>query len=110
VYEASRIRVGEIAEHPWVQPLMEPLAGHVAVPFDFTDAEARWHEAGSFADADVAASEIDSADGARKRLAELGIWREMKTGRIDVPDIYRLGFKLARRGGVPLKGDGEVRS
>ena len=109
VHEASRIRVGELAEHPWVKPLMKPLAGHVAVPFDFTDAEARWHEAGTLADADVVASEIDSADGARKRLAELGVWREMKTGRIDVPDIYRLGFKLARRGGVPLKRDGEVR-
>jgi len=46
------------------------------------------------------AAEIDSADSARTRLAELGVWREMKTGRIDMPDIYRLGFKLARRGGV----------
>ncbi len=108
VHEASRIRVGELAEHPWVKPLMQPLAGHVAVPFDFTDAEARWHEAGALADADVVVSEIDSANSARKRLAELGVWREMKTGRIDVPDIYRLGFKLTRRGGVPLKRDGEV--
>ena len=109
VHEASRIRVGEIAEHPWIQPLMAALAGHVAVPFEFADAEARWYETGAFADTDVVAAEIDSADSARKRLAELGIWREMKTGRIDVPDIYRLGFKLARRGGVPLKRDGEVR-
>lgn len=108
VHEASRIRVSELAEHPWVKPLMEPLAGYVAVPFDFIDAEARWHEAGTLADADVVASEIESANGARRRLAELGVWREMKTGRIDVPDIYRLGFKLARRGGVPLKRDGEV--
>lgn len=40
---------------------------------------------------------------------KLKVWREMKTGRIDVPDIFRLGFKLARRGGVPLNRDGEVR-
>ena len=110
VYEASRIRVGEIAEHPWVQPLMAALAGHVAVPFDFADAEARWQETDALADADVVSAEIDSPDSARKRLAELGVWREMKTGRVDVPDIYRLGFKLARRGGVPLRRDGEVRS
>ncbi|MBK7235802.1 MAG: hypothetical protein IPI02_09335 [Sterolibacteriaceae bacterium] len=110
VHEASRIRVGEIAEHPWVQPLMAVLAGHVAVPFEFADAEARWHEAGALVDPDVVvAAEIDSAEQARKRLVELGVWREMKTGRIDVPDIYRLGFKLARRGGVPLKRDGQVR-
>ncbi|ODT04865.1 MAG: hypothetical protein ABS52_01550 [Gemmatimonadetes bacterium SCN 70-22] len=109
VHEASRIRVGEIAEHPWVQPLMAALVGHVAVPFEFPDAEARWHETDALSDADVVAAEVDSADSARKRLAELGVWREMKTGRLDVPDIYRLGFKLARRGGVPLKRDGEVR-
>lgn len=106
VHEASRIRVGEIAEHPWVQPLMTALAGHVAVPFEVADAEARWNEASALTDVDVVASEIDSVQSARKRLAELGVWREMKTGRIDVPDIYRLGFKLARRGGVPLKHDG----
>lgn len=109
VHEASRIRVGEIAEHPWVQPLMSALAGHVAVPFEFADAADRWQETGALSDADVVAAEIDSADSARKRLAELGVWREMKTGRIDVPDIFRLGFKLARRGGVPLRRDGEVR-
>jgi hypothetical protein len=109
VHEASRIRVGEIGEHPWVQPLMAALAGHVAVPFEFAEAEARWQETDAISDADVVAAEIDSADSARKRLAELGVWREMKTGRIDVPDIFRLGFRLARRGGVPLKRDGEVR-
>lgn len=109
VHEASRIRVAEIAEHPWVEPLMVALAGHVAVPFEFAEAEARWLETDALSDADVVAAEVDSADSARKRLAKLGIWREMKTGRIDVPDIFRLGFRLARRGGVPLKRDGAVR-
>jgi hypothetical protein len=44
VHEASRIRVGEIAEHPWIQPLMAALAGTVRVPFVFVDAESRWVE------------------------------------------------------------------
>lgn len=109
VRKASCIRVGEIAEHPWIRPLMAALAGHVAVPFEFADAETRWRDAGALADEDVLAAEIESAEQVRKRLADLGIWREMKTGRIDIPDIYRLGFQLARRGGVPLKRDGEVR-
>lgn len=109
VYEASRIRVGEIAEHPWIQPLMTALAGTVRVPFEFADAESRWVEADALADVDVLKSEIESAEQARQRLMALGVWREMKTGRIDVPDIYRLGFKLARRGGVALKRDGEAR-
>jgi len=104
VHEASRIRVGEMAEHPWVRPLMTTLAGHVEVPLDFADAEARWQETSSLSDPEVVTSEIKSAEQARKRLVELGVWREMKTGRIDVPDIYRFAFGLAKRGGVPLQG------
>ena len=109
VHEASRHRVGEIAEHPWIQPLMAALSGTVRVPFEFADAESRWIEADALADMDVLKAEIGSAGQARQRLLALGVWREMKTGRIDMPDIYRLGFKLARRGGVPLKRDGEKR-
>ncbi len=106
VRAASDIRVSEIQEHHWVLPLMKPLEG-MSVPFDFANVEPAWRPV--LDDERVRKAEIDSADSARKRLAELGVWREMKTGRIDVPDIYRLGFKLARRGGVPLKRDGEVR-
>lgn len=84
------------------------LARRGAVLCEFADAEARWRGPDALSDADVVAAEIDSVDNARKRLAELGVWREMKTGRIDVPDIFRLGFRLARRGEVPLKRDGEV--
>lgn len=106
VREASDVRVKEILEHPWVLPLMKPLEG-MSVPFDFADVEPRWR---SVLDGEtLRKAEIDSANTARKRLAELGVWREMKTGRIDVPDIYRLAFRLARRGGVPLMRDGEVR-
>lgn len=110
VHKASDIRLEEIREeHPWVGRLMAALAGYVAVPFEFAEAAQRWDEVDALTDPDVVAAEIDSADSARKRLAELGVWREMKTARVDVPDIYRLGFKLVRRGGVPLKRDGEVR-
>ena len=31
----------------------------------------------------------------------LGVVRTMPTGKVDVPDIYRSGFGLRRRGGVP---------
>lgn len=109
VHRASDIRLEEIREeHPWVGRLMAALAGYVAVPFEFAEAAERWNEVDALTNPDVVATEIDSPESARKRLAELGVWREMKTGRVDVPDIYRLGFKLARRGGVPLKRDGKV--
>ena len=108
VREASRIRVGEIAEHPWIQPLMAALAGSVGVPFAFSDAALQWDVTGALNNSAVESAEIVSSDLALLRLTQLGVWREMKTGRIDVPDIYRLGFNLSRRGGVPLKRDGEI--
>jgi hypothetical protein len=51
----------------------------------------------------------EGAAGVREDLIRLGVLRLMRNGRIDVPDVYRLGFGLAKRGGVALKRDGEVR-
>jgi hypothetical protein len=33
-------------------------------------------------------------------LVELGVMSERPDGRIDVPDIYRYGFGISRKGGV----------
>ncbi len=109
VHEASRIRLGEVDEYHWVKPLLRPLAGRVEVPFDFADVEAIWRDENLLNDPEVRRAEISKEAIGRDRLMQLGVWRQMKTGRIDVPDIYRLGFGLARRGGVPLVKDGEVR-
>jgi hypothetical protein len=35
-----------------------------------------------------------------RKLIELGVMSERGDGRIDVPDIYRYGFNIKRRGGV----------
>ncbi len=100
--EASHMRVEEIRKHPWVEPLMSALQG-LSVPFGLDEADEKWRAAAIYQNADVEAARIGSVAEAHKRLSELGVWRMMATGRIDVPDIYRLGFKLARRGGVPHK-------
>ena len=50
----------------------------------------------------------EGAAGVREDLVRLGVFRLMRSGRIDVPDVYRLGFGLAKRGGVPLKRNGEM--
>jgi hypothetical protein len=101
------------------------------VPFDFGEAEALWTEHGTLGrlrhrqQDEIAAGRAsgdgdqpwllparlsDGAAGVREDLIRLGVFRLMRTGRIDVPDVYRLGFALAKRGGVPLKSDGDVRS
>ena len=43
----------------------------------------------------------DGASGVCRDLETLGVVGAMRTGKIDVPDIYRLGFRLRRHGGVP---------
>jgi len=42
-------------------------------------------------------------DGIRQDLVRLGIFVTRKDSRIDMPDLYRVGFGLGRRGGVKPK-------
>lgn len=42
-------------------------------------------------------------DGVRSDLLEIGVFEERKDSRIDMPDLYRVGFGLGRRGGVKPK-------
>ncbi|MCX8516526.1 MAG: hypothetical protein ORN29_00340 [Rhodoferax sp.] len=41
-------------------------------------------------------------EGVRKDLERIGIFVSMKDGRVNLPDLYRVGFGLGRRGGVSL--------
>jgi hypothetical protein len=127
VQEAARIRREEIAEHWWVPEVLKDLSGMVEVPFDFGEAERLWASAGTLdrlrrrQQEEIAAGRAreageqpwllpahlsEGAPGVRDDLMRLGVLRRMKSGRIDVPDVYRLGFGLAKRGGVPLAGNG----
>jgi hypothetical protein len=126
VQEAARIRKEEIAEHWWVPEVLKDLSGRIEVPFDFGEAERLWASAGTLdrlrrrQQEEIAAGRAseageqpwllpahlsDGTPGVRDDLMRLGVFRGMKSGRIDVPDVYRLGFGLAKRGGVPLAGN-----
>lgn len=115
VQRASRIRVMELREdYPWVDLLMEPLGG-IVVPCEFSDVVARWQEARVLDD--LRASHRGSErlppahletgmnyEGLRRDLEELGVFRRTRDGRVDVPDVFRVGYGLGRRGGVkPLR-------
>lgn len=109
VRSASAVRVDEIAEHPWVLPLMNPLKGALLIPFEFGQVQQIW-AANNTLDLDVVkVAQLDTPELAKQALVQLGIFRPMRTGRIDVPDIYRLGFGLRRKGGVSLAKSGERR-
>jgi len=107
VQEASRIRVKELAEdYPWLPGLMEPLAGLV-VPCGPEEFENRWLKRFSSPDSGNLFGErlppehlAEGWSGIREDLARLGIFETMRDGRLNMPDLYRVGFGLGRRGGV----------
>ncbi len=110
VQEASRIRVGELREdYPWVDSLLGPLSGTV-VPCEFSEIEKTWRTAGAL---DHLSDQIGQNDvklpphnfdrgavGVREDLESLGVFRRLRDGRVDVPDVFRVGYGLGRRGGV----------
>lgn len=106
VQKASEIRVDEMAEdYPWVKTLLEPLRG-LTVPCSADSIEDRWRQ--EFGERPKLQSlgklppkhAGDGWKGIRGDLVTLGIFETMKDGRINMPDLYRVGFGLGRRGGV----------
>ncbi len=110
VQKASDIRVNELAEdYPWIRNILRPLAG-LTVPIVFEDILNRWK--GAFPDGpqQVIANDVlppehieQGWEGVRDDLLQLGVFEMRKDGRIDMPDLYRVGFGLGRRGGVKPK-------
>ena len=106
VQKASEIRVSELAEdYPWVTTLMEPLRG-LTVPCTCDTIEQRWRGELGESPADMKFERLPPEhyekgwSGVRGDLGALGIFDSMQDGRISMPDLYRVGFGLGRRGGV----------
>jgi hypothetical protein len=110
VQEASRIRVNEIKEdYPWVALVIEPLGGLV-VPCTFDEIKNRWQQEHTVdklnnqneaTEVRLPPSRLDKGeDGLISDLVSLGIFQVMQNSRINMPDVYRVGFQLKRRGGV----------
>lgn len=111
VQKASEIRVKEITEdYQNVGILMAPLRG-LSVPCEFIRITERWHTNVSNPELDLGTAPSPSKQlqarswtDVRDDLIRLGIFEIMQDGRINMPDLYRVGFNLGRRGGVkPLK-------
>ena len=106
VQKASEIRVNELAEdYPWVKTFMSPLHG-LSVPCDYVTIRERWqndhpHGLQGLPPDRLPPQHIDRGwDGVKDDLIRLGIFDIRNDGRIDMPDLYRVGFGLGRRGGV----------
>jgi hypothetical protein len=115
VVEASKIRIGEIKEdYPWVGPLLDALKG-VTVPLTFKELAEKWTKSCVQASLDIAhqsqrlpprryssASRMDDLDALVDDLVELAVLyrTEDKDKRYNMPDIFRVGFGIKRKGGV----------
>jgi hypothetical protein len=110
VQEASRIRVREMQEdYPWVDILMKPLAG-LTVPCHFEEIARRWEEKVVLdrLQKDIGKEVVklppvhlgEGAEGVRQDLETLGVFERMRDDRVNMPDVYRVGFGLGRKGGV----------
>lgn len=103
IQAASKIRVeNEIGEeYDWVPKIMKPLEG-LSVPCEFSIIEERWKT--SFRDNPIQSSTLPPQatdwEGKFGELKRLGIFETMRDGRANLPDLYRVGFGIGRRGGV----------
>jgi hypothetical protein len=109
IQKASEIRVNEMAEDfPWVRIFLERLQG-LNVPCEYDLVLERWHQAYPDGPAGAQTERLPPQhvergwDGIRDDLIRLGVVELKKDGRIDMPDLYRVGFGLGRRGGVKPK-------
>lgn len=110
IQKASEIRVEEIAEdYPWVRTFLEGRLRGLNVPCEFDLIRERWQQAfpagpGSAPTDRLPPQHIERGwDGIRDDLIRLGVIELKKDGRIDMPDLYRVGFGLGRKGGVKPK-------
>lgn len=108
VQKASEIRVQEIAEdYAWVTEVMTPLRG-LTLPCEFSQIEEKWHskfpEGVSAITVATLPPQSTGWQSTKEDLERIGIFKTKNDGRIDMPDLYRVGFGLGRRGGVkPIK-------
>jgi hypothetical protein len=106
VQTASQERVGEmLEEYNWVSPLLKSCAG-LNVPSSFEPFRERWEAnfgggPAGLVDSGLPRDVVDVGwDGVRAHLVRLGFLQEMADGRVNMPDLYRVGFGLGRKGGV----------
>ncbi len=110
VQAASEIRVSELQEdYPWVHRVLSPLRGMV-VPCEFDEIAERWRSRGVLErlaeeteqnEVKLPPLHIDrGAEGVREDLESLRVFMHMRDGRVNIPDVFRVGYGLGRRGGV----------
>mgnify|MGYP000872183949 FL=1 len=109
IQKASEIRVAEIAEdYPWVPDVLSVLRG-MNVPCEYSAILEYWQQHYPDGPQGIRLDRLPPQhaergwDGVRDDLIRIGLIELRKDGRIDMPDLYRVGFGLGRKGGVKPK-------
>jgi hypothetical protein len=92
--QTSKQRVDELGEEHVVVYRLAALNG-VTVPLDYTRLVAKLAQRSKELDAFG-----DDGHAVAEELARIGVLREREGNRWDVPDIYRYGYGIKRKGGV----------
>ena len=109
VQAASANRIEELEEdYPWLPAIMKPFANRASVPMTEAVFDQELSEEFGLIPADVPGllerlpKELRSqgVHGLITYLCQLGLLTQMKDERLNMPDIYRIGFKLGRKGGI----------
>ena len=104
------MRVAEIKEdYPWVDRVLACLDG-MTVPCKFEEIEERWNRNRvlDHLTEDVGQDAVklpprhidDRAQGVRSDLESLGVFLRIGDDRVNIPDVFRVGYGLGRKGGV----------
>lgn len=109
IQKASDIRVREVAEdYPWVREVLSTMNG-MNVPCERDDMIACWQERFPTGPEQISTDRLPAQHAERgwngicEDLQRLGLLESKKDGRFDMPDLYRVGFGLGRKGGVKPK-------
>lgn len=106
VQQASRIRVSELqVEYPWVQEAMNQLKGRINLPCEWSEIRQIWED-------QKLLNKLNNQESPPWRISEglAGVWEELREiaiftnardgVRINIPDVFRIGYGLGRRGGI----------
>ena len=110
VRAASAMHIRELqADYPWLHDVMGALEG-LSIPLEFEEIVQRWRDKGVLDEPGRRGKQhrlkspppgiAASAAGMRLHLESLGVLQRLLDGRINIPNIYRMGYGLGRRGSV----------
>lgn len=110
VQAASKIRTWELQEdYPWVNEILSSLEG-IVVPCKFAEIARKWRDRRILESLKKKVSgggtklpplHIDQGPaGVRQDLESLGVFQRMRDGRVNIPDVFRVGYGLRRKGGI----------